>query len=368
MRRTLAFLILLFAAGPVFGQEVVRLDTDSTPDESLADRYDRAVDAADAADREAWIGFSVTRMMRENSVMGRFVGDWRSSATIGELLDLSPGKAQSSVEEAARNALDNIERQEAGRPERKIEKKIAILIRRETDARIRDVAYSNMTMAIDLGDRPLYWIGHADDTQAFDLIDGLYVDHRSDGTDVGEDLISAMGLIDTPEVHAWLFGIVESGRPANERERAVFWLGESDNPRSAQRLHELADEDRSEDVREQAVFALYRMQSDAALGHLIDLARHAEHEGTVEKARFWLANRAGDRLVDGMGGAEPSDIEKQAVFALSRLDDDAAIEELAVVARGHSNPHIRKQALFWLGQRDDDESLSIIMEILEGGR
>lgn len=364
MRFLLPIILLVVSTGTVRSQDVLRFDGEG----SATDRHAEAQSAAEASGLDVWIGFSVTRMMRENSVMGRFIGNRKSSPTLEELLDPSRESREPTVEEAARKALGDMEKKESVVPDRLIPKRVAVLVRHDRDGTIGDIAWSNLTMAFDPGDRPLYWIGHVDDGPAFDLLRRLYLEHRSEGSDVGEDLISAIGLLDTPDVHEWLLGIVDSERPTNEREQAVFWLGESENPDIIRRLYALADDDPSEDVREQAVFALYRMDSGEALDRIIRLAREADHEETREKSRFWLAQQAGDRLVDASDAPEPTEMEKQAVFALSRLDDADALSELSTVALGHRNPHVRKQALFWLGQREDDEALEAILKVLNGGR
>jgi len=83
-----------------------------------------------------------------------------------------------------------------------------------------------------------------------------------------------------------------------------------------------------------------------------------------------LSQKAGrrsfDALVDRASGAKGADteVQKQAVFALSQRPKDEAVPILMKIAKTHANPEVRKMAIFWLGQIDDDRVLPFFKEIL----
>jgi HEAT repeat protein len=59
-------------------------------------------------------------------------------------------------------------------------------------------------------------------------------------------------------------------------------------------------------------------------------------------------------------------LQKQAVFALTQLDDVEGVTEIIKIAKSHANPAVRKQAIFWLGQSDDPRAFETIVEIAKG--
>jgi len=63
---------------------------------------------------------------------------------------------------------------------------------------------------------------------------------------------------------------------------------------------------------------------------------------------------------------EETEIQQQAVFALSQLPEDRGIPRLIKVAKTHPNYKIRKKAIFWLGQSDDERALDVLIELVKG--
>jgi HEAT repeat protein len=79
---------------------------------------------------------------------------------------------------------------------------------------------------------------------------------------------------------------------------------------------------------------------------------------------------AGNRSLQVLGDTVDSndadtEIQKQAVFAISQRPKDEAVPLLIKIARTHSKAEIRKQAIFWLGQTGDERALEFFKEILK---
>jgi HEAT repeat protein len=60
------------------------------------------------------------------------------------------------------------------------------------------------------------------------------------------------------------------------------------------------------------------------------------------------------------------EIQEQAVFALSQLEDNQGVEPLIKLAKTHPDPRIRKKAVFWLGECDDPRALETLIAIIKG--
>ena len=88
-----------------------------------------------------------------------------------------------------------------------------------------------------------------------------------------------------------------------------------------------------------------------------------------KQALFWLGQRAGQRSLEVLGNVvektdDDTEVQKQAVFAISQRPRDEAVPVLIKIARTHPKAEVRKQAMFWLGQTGDERALEFFKEIL----
>jgi HEAT repeat protein len=81
------------------------------------------------------------------------------------------------------------------------------------------------------------------------------------------------------------------------RKRAVFWLGQRAGAKVAGELQQAAD-DPDEEVREMAVFAVSQLPREQAVPELIKLAGSHKSAGVREKAIFWLGQTGDPRALD----------------------------------------------------------------------
>ena len=182
------------------------------------------------------------------------------------------------------------------------------------------------------------------------------------------------------------------------RGSAVFWLGQSGDPRAVAELHRVI-ENTSEDqrVRVHAIFSLAhgddtretefaylrglypRLQGDklkeavlqgmgedhsAGSAWLIDRARDSRESLKLRKsALFWAGQReltpTKDLVAVYRDATEP-ELREHAVFVLSQRRDEAALNELMRIAREDTDRRMRARALFWLGQKDDPRVAKLI--------
>ena len=181
------------------------------------------------------------------------------------------------------------------------------------------------------------------------------------------------------------------------RASAVFWLGQSGDPRAYATLHSVIENGREDDrVRAHAIFSLAngdrpesefaylraiypRLSSDklkesvfqgmggdetAGAAWLIGKAQDNNESLKLRKsALFWAGQRkltpTKDLVAVYRSASEPS-LREHAIFVLSQRDDDAAITELMRISREDSDKKMRARALFWLGQKDDPRVTKMI--------
>lgn len=160
---------------------------------------------------------------------------------------------------------------------------------------------------------------------------------------------------------------------ADVRKDAVFWLSQTDDPRSTTRLKEiLADERESIDVRKSSIFALAQQNSADAIPLLFNTARNAKSAELKKDAIFWLGQKAGDKATAGLTSmieddSQEMDVREAAVFAISQQNNEASVTTLINVAKNSKEPKIRRSALFWLGQRSSDPRVLKLFEEILGG-
>jgi hypothetical protein len=200
-----------------------------------------------------------------------------------------------------------------------------------------------------------------------------------------------------------LVDLARSGTPA-VRSSAVFWLGQTGDPRAFSMLHNVIENAKEDErIRAHAIFSLSHggddvpgaefvylrgvyprltadrlkeavlmgMGEDRSNGSawLIARVRDTGESLKIRKsALFWAGQRdltpTKDLVAVYRSAAEPS-LKEHAVFVLSQRKDDAATDELMRIARDDSDKRMRARAMFWLGQKDDPRVTKFIADRVE---
>jgi hypothetical protein len=322
-----------------------------------------------------WAGYSIERLMGENSHIGSFTdGGSGRDLTVEELLTgkkrtLAPAGAAEDVRVAARAALDEIDRH--GKPEKKVLKDLGIFFKYEAGKTpvLADVSISNLDLAFDFEGAALFWLGKTSEEQSLSLIKTLY--GRNRGSEAREGLVAAAGCHGTARlVVPFLETVLTGDGPDELRKDAAFWIGQQNDPAGLQLLVKAARGDKSAEVREGAVFSISQFELPEAADELIALARNAEFRDSRKQAVFWLgqiaSERSGKALEEFARKDGDIEIQEQAVFALSQLPDNQGVDALIKLAKTHPDPRVRKKAVFWLGECDDPRALETLIAIIKG--
>lgn len=344
---------------------------------TLESRYAWAIAEAGktGAGAEAWIGYSVEKLMEENSHIGSFRGGRSGQEpTVADVLagrKALPTTAEGGeeVRKAARAALDDLENTK--KPEKKVLKEIGIFLRYRADRTpaLTEVSLSNLDLSFDFEALPLLWLGKAQDDESLALIKKLYAGSRED--EAREGLIAAAGCHGTPSLVVPFLAEVLGGDAADDlRKDAAFWIGQQNDADGLRLLVRAARSDKSEDVREGAVFSISQVELPGAVDEIIGLARNAEKKDVRKQAVFWIGQMASEKSGPALEEFARKDgdieIQEQAVFALSQLEDNQGVEPLIKLAKTHPDPRIRKKAVFWLGECDDPRALETLIAIIKG--
>jgi HEAT repeat protein len=215
---------------------------------------------------------------------------------------------------------------------------------------------------------------------------------------------AALAALATLEEGAGVPALIDLSRTgtANVRHSAVFWLGQSGDPRALRMLHTVIEDTREDErIRANAVFALAHADAVAPAefaylrsvfpklestrlkesviqglaedetdgGHwLLARARDASEPVAVRRsALFWAGQREATPTKDIVAAyADLTDapLREHAIFVLSQRDDDDAINALLHIARDDADRRMRGKALFWLAQKKDDRVTKLISDLV----
>ena len=252
----------------------------------------------------------------------------------------------------------------------------------------------------------IHWLGLLGDARVVPTLvafaRGSDSDANSDGRKGGKK-----GL---PETAMMALGSMEDGvgvpalidlahdRSVNTRRSAVFWLGQSGDPRALAMLHTVIENQQEEDgVRSHAVFSLGQAadkdpsqirylqsiypratsgmkeqifltmsQRDGGSDWLLQKARDPnESMDTRRKALFWAGQNHDTPTRDLAAfyrSTTDESLKEHAIFVLSQRDDEAALNALMRIAQSDSDRRMRAKAFFWLGQKDDPRVSKLIAD------
>jgi hypothetical protein len=123
----------------------------------------------------------------------------------------------------------------------------------------------------------------------------LGVAHTLSGTS-GDDAISAAAFADAPNLSADFIALIRDDNASVEmRKQALFWLGQSDV--STADLVRLRENLKAFALREHYTFVLSQRHDDQAIDGLIDIAKHDPDVEIRRRAMFWLGQTRDPRAI-----------------------------------------------------------------------
>lgn len=363
-----ATLYTIIWIGSAFSQDVVHLNDET---KSLTERVASAHAEAHKKnfDRGYWIGYTIQRLMDQNTFIGTFYSSRNRNKP--SLCEVVTGKSSLSDELPSMDddgftssegilSFDNVRAKQ-------VQKEVAILLHYDDREAPDGAVVSNVALHVDLEGDPLIWIYEASDRQSIDFLSALF--DKTEDQEAKEKLIMAVSMHqDTERSMTFLKRVLTDGKKSSFREEAAFWIGQTDRPEGLPLLVHAIDTDASPDVREKAVFSISQMNGEAATDALISLARSKRDEEIRNKAIFWLSQKATEKAVGALedfADDENESVQKSAVFALSQLPDNAGIEPLIKLAQTHKSRRVRKEAIFWLGQSEDPRAVDVLVDMLK---
>lgn len=187
-----------------------------------------------------------------------------------------------------------------------------------------------------------------------------------DGDD--DEAIAALAFHATPAAMTALRELAAAERPREQRQAALFWMGQARGAEGVVEVVRHAQEDADPDIRQHAVFVLSQATEHDTYPRILAIARTDRSADVRGQSLFWLAqtgdSRAATDITEALRREPDADVREQAVFALSQLEDGQADRALIALIRGDFPREVKQKAMFWLGQSGSDAAIAFLDGVL----
>jgi hypothetical protein len=240
----------------------------------------------------AWIGYSVPVADRDR-VMCCFGNNYISGSISGTnaccgvcTLETSSGTTMSSRTDATTPSgtvkLEGPDRM--------------VVLFRIAERKVDRVRVFSEDCRLDAGGRPVKWLDNVRPAESVALLESLVGGEPRDR--VSNSAIMAISQHADPAALDTLFRLARTGSQPRTRGDALFWLAQRAGDKVAATIRERIDQDPDTEVKKKAVFALSQLPKDEGVPLLIQVARTNKTPAVRRQAMFWLGQSKDPRAVD----------------------------------------------------------------------
>lgn len=132
----------------------------------------------------------------------------------------------------------------------------------------------------------IFWIGQARGAEGFATLKTML--DREPAGDLRRTLVQAISRSRVPEALPTLLAIAKTDKDPASRGEAIFWLAQTAGKAAAADISAAVQNDPDTKVQERAVQALSQLPKDEGVPLLINVARTHKNPKVRERAMFWL--------------------------------------------------------------------------------
>lgn len=150
-------------------------------------------------------------------------------------------------------------------------------------------------LGTELRKNALFWAGQSRPALATELADRMLAEEP--GRELQEHALFVLSQAGTPAAAERLRRAARSDSDGEVRSKALFWISQLDGEKeSARWIYDAVADERDGEVREQGVFALSQVKG--GVDYLLRLLRESEHADVKRQALFWLGQSDDPRALD----------------------------------------------------------------------
>jgi len=149
----------------------------------------------------------------------------------------------------------------------------------------------------DAREKAVFWLGQAHEADNAAFLRQLY--GRLTNEDLKEKIIFSLSQMRSAENTRWLMDLALNQKEGIDlRKKALFWAGQTGADIAD--LVQLYDRTTDQEMKEQLVFVYSQRHEAAALDKMIDIARHETNRELRKKAIFWLGQSRDPRAAQAL--------------------------------------------------------------------
>jgi HEAT repeat protein len=164
---------------------------------------------------------------------------------------------------------------------------------RVADRDLQRIRVASLECPLDTGGLTLHWLTGV---RAADSVDWLAKLAADDSRRVANTAIMAIALHADARATERLIALARGGRTSDTRATALFWVAQRAGDKAPGTITQ-ALEDPDTEVRKKAVFALSQLPKDEGVPKLIEVARTHRDAAVRKQAMFWLGQSRDPRAL-----------------------------------------------------------------------
>ncbi|MCB0279560.1 MAG: HEAT repeat domain-containing protein [Calditrichaeota bacterium] len=218
-----------------------------------------------------------------------------------------------------------------------------------------------------LREKLIFWTGNIGSEKAVDFLIELF--NNENYFNLREKMIFALHISNVDKAYQYIKKLVVSeDSPYDVRSKALFWYGQSEQTSLAD-IVKLMKELESDEMKEKCIFAISQKNNDESAKYLYDFAVSDEPLQLREKAVFWLANsqkNSLDYLKKLYIRTTDNRLQEKLIFAFHQNGSDEAIDFMVKLLKSDITPtRVKKKIIFWLGQSKSEKAMGAISGLLD---
>jgi len=135
-------------------------------------------------------------------------------------------------------------------------------------------------------EKAAFWMGSARGRRGYEALKRLITQDASDR--VREKVVFALSVSKEPEAVAAMIDAAKNDKSPRVRGQALFWLAHKAGKKETQAITDAIERDPDSEVKKKAVFALSQLPKDEGIPLLIQVARTNRNPVARKQAMFWL--------------------------------------------------------------------------------
>jgi TolA-binding protein len=216
-------------------------------------------------------------------------------------------------------------------------------------------------------EQAVQWLSQVDSPAAVAALDSIL---RSAGDPALQDkAIFALSQQDSPRARQALRDFaLRPGVSSDLRQKAIFWIGQGDDPDRVGFLKTLFGQLRDTESRDKILFSMSQVEGRESQRWLLGVAGDVnENIELRKKALFWAGQSdiPGTELFTLYEKMPSREMKEHLIFVYSQRDERAAVDKLFEIARTETDKELVKKAIFWLSQSDDPRVPAFLERLLQ---